>query len=209
MKIIAHRGFWIHPSQKNTLEAFERALSHGFGIETDFRDRKGQLVIAHDLPVGGEMLAEDFFVLCRRYPHSGIHAFNVKADGLQAQFLNLLDLWAKESYFLFDMSVPDTLAYLKLGQPVYIRMSEYEDNKNLEEKGKGIWLDAFFSEWYKMDLITNLLGNGKEVALVSPELHGRPYLEFWEGLKNSKIYKNSGLSICTDYPLMAKEYFDE
>lgn len=209
MQIIAHRGFWTHPSQKNTLEAFERALSHGFGIETDFRDCNGQLVIAHDLPVGGEMLASDFFVLCRRHSHSGIHAFNVKADGLQTQFLNLLDLWGREGYFLFDMSVPDTLGYLKLGQPVYIRMSEYEDNKNLEKMGKGIWLDAFFSEWYKMDLIANLLGNGKDVALVSPELHGRPYLDFWESLKKSKIYKNSGLSICTDYPLMAKEYFDE
>jgi hypothetical protein len=35
IKIIAHRGFWYKPEEKNTLAAFERALQNGFGIETD------------------------------------------------------------------------------------------------------------------------------------------------------------------------------
>ena len=209
MQIIAHRGFWTQASEKNTLEAFERALSHGFGIETDFRDCNGRLVIAHDLPVGSEMLASDFLALCKRYPQSEIHAFNVKADGLQLQFLDLLAQWSKQSYFLFDMSVPDTFGYFKYDLPVYIRMSEYEQNKNFESKAKGVWLDAFETEWYTVELILNLLARGKEVALVSPELHGRPYLEYWENLKNAKVHQYSGISICTDHPLLAKEFFNE
>jgi hypothetical protein len=207
MQIIAHRGFWSKASEKNTSEAFERALSHGFGIETDFRDSHGRLVIAHDLPTGNEMLASDFLALCKRFPQSGIHAFNVKADGLQMEFMDLLAERRKDSYFLFDMSVPDTLGYFKVDLPVYIRMSEYEDNQSLISKGTGIWLDAFVSEWYTVDLIINLLVAGKEVALVSPELHGRPHPDCWKSLKNAKVHQYPGFSICTDYPLMAKEYF--
>ena len=209
MQIIAHRGFWLDPSQKNTQEAFERALRHGFGIETDFRDHHGELVIAHDLPVGNEMLARDFFTLCKQYPQSRPHALNVKADGLQTLLSDLISQWHKEDYFLFDMSIPDTLGYLNLGMSVYTRMSEYEDNQNLEGKGSGIWLDAFLSEGYPMDLIIDILARGKEVALVSPELHGRPHLKYWELIKAARIHKNPQLSLCTDHPLMAKEYFNE
>jgi glycerophosphoryl diester phosphodiesterase len=51
MKIIAHRGMWFNKHEQNTLVAFERALENGFGIETDFRDFNGSLVISHDLPL--------------------------------------------------------------------------------------------------------------------------------------------------------------
>jgi hypothetical protein len=34
--------------RKKTLAAFERALQNGFGIETDFRDHNGKVVISHD-----------------------------------------------------------------------------------------------------------------------------------------------------------------
>ena len=44
MKIIAHRGFWIKDSEKNTVKAFERALENGFGIETDLRDYNQKIV---------------------------------------------------------------------------------------------------------------------------------------------------------------------
>ena len=49
MKIIAHRGYWLEQSEKNTLVAFERAIKCGYGFETDYRDYCGKIVIAHDV----------------------------------------------------------------------------------------------------------------------------------------------------------------
>jgi hypothetical protein len=49
IKILAHRGQWNLPEKKNSLSAFERAFSNGYGIETDIRDYKGELVISHNI----------------------------------------------------------------------------------------------------------------------------------------------------------------
>ena len=68
MQLIAHRGFWLDPKEKNTEIAFSRALSHGFGIETDFRDLNGQLVISHDIPVIGAMSANQLIALYKACP---------------------------------------------------------------------------------------------------------------------------------------------
>ena len=48
MQILAHRGRWRSPSEKNSEGAFRAALSAGYGIETDIRDFDGRLVISHD-----------------------------------------------------------------------------------------------------------------------------------------------------------------
>lgn len=48
MIILSHRGYWLKESEKNSIAAFKRSFSMGFGTETDVRDRDGQLVISHD-----------------------------------------------------------------------------------------------------------------------------------------------------------------
>ena len=68
MQLIAHRGYWLDPKEKNTETAFVRALQHGFGIETDFRDLNGHLVISHDVPTHGVMLASKFAALYKACP---------------------------------------------------------------------------------------------------------------------------------------------
>ena len=65
MRILAHRGYWKKPEEKNSKTAFLRALEFGFGIETDLRDSGGQVVVSHDMPRGGEMTLEQFCELCR------------------------------------------------------------------------------------------------------------------------------------------------
>ncbi|MDR1148515.1 MAG: hypothetical protein LBK66_07780 [Spirochaetaceae bacterium] len=73
MNIIGHRGFWITESEQNTEAAFRRALENGFGIETDFRDCGGNLVISHDPALGGslpvKLTADDFFAAYPPPPH--------------------------------------------------------------------------------------------------------------------------------------------
>ncbi len=83
MKILAHRGWWHHPAEKNTKTAFRRAFENGFGVETDTRDQNGVLKIAHDMPVGdGVMDFDTFLDLYKAYARAGTIALNIKADGV-------------------------------------------------------------------------------------------------------------------------------
>jgi len=208
MQIIAHRGYWIHESEKNSLIAFERALEHGFGIETDLRDFKGRLVVSHDVPVDNVMKIEEFIDLNKKIPISAPIALNIKSDGLYYLVKDLIVLSGITNYFVFDMSVPDTMGYLAEKVPVYTRLSEHETAPAYFEQSRGIWLDAFDSEWYDSSVIIKLLECNKEVSVVSPELHRRPHFKLWNFLKENNFHHNSNISICTDYPLMAKEYFN-
>lgn len=206
IKIIAHRGLWHKPEEKNTLEAFRAALQNGFGIETDFRDCNGRLVISHD-PASNESLdAGAFFDLCNEYPNTDPHAINIKSDGLQNLLSPHLASWDVDHYFVFDMSVPDTLGYLKKNMNTFTRVSEYEAFQDFDGQAPGVWLDGFDSEWYGPEEIKHYLSLEKSVAIVSPELHGRDHHALWVKLK-SLYTKGMSLMLCTDLPLEAKRYF--
>lgn len=208
MHIIAHRGFWRTAEEKNTQLAFERAFDNGFGVETDFRDCLGQIVISHDLPVGDEMTAEYFFALYLKFPQAGELALNIKADGLATSFASLVKNIKRNKYFMFDMSAPDMLDYQRKKLPFLTRISEFESESPLLNDSKGIWLDMFNSDWYRIDLINYYLGLSKRVVIVSPELHQRECLGLWTRLRNECDIHNDLLSLCTDYPDRAREYFN-
>ena len=207
MKIAAHRGFWLHANQKNSLAAFRRALGLGFGIETDVRDSTGTLVITHDMPRGGEPTLDNFLALCARYPEARPLALNIKADGLQLPLQSALQRHKIKDAFVFDMAIPDTLGYFGQSIPTYTRCSEYEQPPPLLELASGVWLDAFESDWYEASTITAWLEAGKEVCIVSPELHNRPYRALWQRLKDWGLHLYAGLTLCTDFPTEAKDTF--
>lgn len=207
MKFLAHRGFWSRPQEKNTPEAFRRALTCGFGIETDFRDCCGSLVISHDPAQPEAMTADDFFQLTRAYSPQPI-AVNVKADGLQSLFSRVLPDLDVNPYFLFDMSIPDSLQYFKYGIPVYIRVSEYEKpDAMLISRASGFWLDAFHSEWYTFETLRALLSTNLKVCIVSPELHQRNHQPLWQDLKSWGMAEIDHIYLCTDFPDNAKSFF--
>ena len=216
MKIIAHRGFWagdekenISSCEKNSLTAFKLATEHGFGIETDFRDLNEEVVISHNPPNQNAMLASDFFKLI--VPGQVI-AVNVKSDGITDQ---LLDLWKrlapKAVPFAFDMSIPDTIGYLKKDFPFLERQSEYEKSI-VWDNSSGFWLDGFHSVWFGQEDILDLLEKGKPVFVVSRELHNQDPYPLWEMLREV-MKKKAGcdvqLYLCTDRPFEAKRFFKE
>jgi len=207
MHIIAHRGYWKTSEEKNTQIAFERAFKSGFGVETDFRDYAGKIVISHDLPGGDEMTAEYFFSLYSKFPQADLLALNIKADGLATSLAALINNIRQKKYFMFDMSVPDMLSYQRVKLPFLTRISEFESESPLLCDAEGIWLDMFNSDWYGVELINHYLGLSKQVVIVSPELHQRDYLSLWTRLHNKCDIHNDLLSLCTDYPDRAKEYF--
>jgi hypothetical protein len=206
---ISHRGFWTAPEEKNAEIAFRRSLQHGFGIETDLRDRLGEVVIAHDMAGPDNMSFERFLQLYREYPGDPVLALNIKADGLQDPVAAALRKYAVTNYFVFDMSVPDTLIYARRGIDYYTRVSEIEPVPSLYEMSCGVWIDQFHSDWVDADAVLPHLRAGKQVCIVSPELHRRPHEAAWARYRELQglVSSSEMLFICTDFPDRAQKFF--
>ena len=135
-------------------------------------------------------------------------ALNIKADGLQIKLKELLQEYKIKNYFVFDMSVPDGLQYLRHNIKSFTRESEYETIPSFYDEACGIWLDEFQGHWINKEVIENHIKNNKQICIVSPDLHKREYKKEWQHYK--EIEKELGidnLMICTDYPEEAKEFF--
>jgi len=205
MEIISHRGLWYGIEEKNTENSFITSYKNNFGTETDIRDYKSDLVISHDIATSNSFDLEKLFTI---YSNSDLTlALNIKSDGLHDLLKEKIQKFNIKKYFIFDMSIPDTLNYLKLEMNVLVRLSEYESESSLVDKAAGVWVDSFNDIWYNEKLIYKYLDKGKIVCLVSPELHKRDKYELWEKLKKMKI-NNNNLVLCTDLPLEASNYFN-
>ncbi|WP_430428600.1 hypothetical protein [Maribacter litoralis] len=207
--ILSHRGFWLDNSKKNSVDSFRRSFALGFGTETDIRDYKGKLVISHDIPDSKSLLLTDFFSIYSEYSLSLPLALNIKSDGLQSYLNKLIMEYNISNYFVFDMSIPDTIGYIKNELKVFTRQSEYEKTPCFYDDSIGVWLDEFESHWISRETIAKHLLNNKQVCIVSPELHKRPISSEWEDYKTiANIFLDENIHICTDIPLKAKEFFN-
>lgn len=210
--IIAHRGFWVTPDEKNTARAFTRAWEGGFSIETDFRDSAGTLVIAHDPPGAADrhLSAEAFFAMQAASADAACYAaINVKADGLLSMLsrdLAAAGLKVGRSY-AFDMSIPDMSSYLAQKFPTFTRESEYELTPAFLEAANGTWVDNFGGDFPQVERAALRLSEGHRIAIVSAELHGRPHIKLWEEIRAAGLHERDGFSICTDFPNEALEFF--
>lgn len=204
MIVLAHRGWWTHAGERNSMVAFERALSAGFGLEIDVRDQDGRLVISHDPPVGEVPELAVLLEMFDRHGRPAPLAINIKSDGLQAGLARLLAPLTERDFFVFDMSIPDTLGYLRAGLTVFTRQSEHEPVPALLDEAAGVWMDMFESDWVDAAAIRRHADLGLSVALVSPELHGRSHRDAWEAWRAAD---GPGVMLCTDFPAEAKEFF--
>jgi glycerophosphoryl diester phosphodiesterase len=209
MIVLAHRGFWNRPEEQNSLQSFERSFEHGFGVETDIRDRMGELVISHDMAREDSLSAVEFFELYSRIGRGVPLALNIKADGLQSALAELLQRFSVRNYFVFDASIPDSLKYVKMGLRFFTRQSEYEPVPALIDSAAGVWMDEFKAHWIENGHIEGHLATGKQVCVVSPELHKRSHEREWRHYRElSSIESGSNMMICTDFPVQAKEFFN-
>jgi hypothetical protein len=157
----------------------------------------------------------DFDELLDLYSIAGTHqtlALNIKSDGLVDALASSLIEHDVENYFLFDMSVPDTLTYLAREMNVFTRRSEYETGSQLDELAAGLWLDSFEDHFVNPELLLDLIQGGKSVALVSPELHSRTHLDAWQAWKTAlaraPAVDRPLVFLCTDFPAEAKTFFE-
>lgn len=204
--ILCHRGFWNLPEEQNTAASFERAIEFGFGIETDIRDYKNQVVIAHNPFEPPVMLLEDFFSQFALHCTSRL-ALNVKSDGIGSYCKSLLNEFELNNLFFFDMSIPEHIQYLQNGLPTYSRISEFEPNPLITEDIQGLWVDSFVSE-FDLGLLKDIPGlTKKTLCFVSPELHGRDPFSFWESI--AELDKVMDFEICTDLPVALLDFLGE
>lgn len=210
MLILSHRGYWVKEYEKNREIAFERSFSLGFGTETDIRDYKGQLVISHDIADESCITVKRFFEVYNSFKNNLPLALNIKADGLQYKLKELLLTHSIENYFVFDMAVPDGIIYLNEEINVFTRQSEYEMLPAYYKQAKGLWLDEFYDHWVDRGVIQKHMSHGKEICIVSPDLHGRDYKNEWAEYKaiTDKCCSDH-LMLCTDHPEKAREFFYE
>jgi hypothetical protein len=206
IRVLSHRGLWETPDQHNSESALLGSLRAGFGVETDVRDDDGALVISHDPPQGGELPLTALTDACAgaRLPL----AVNVKADGLSGPLGQLLTSSGVD-WFAFDMSVPEMLRYARAGLPYFTRHSDVEPDPVGYESAAGVWLDAFHSDWFGPEDVRRHLDAGKRVALVSPELHGRPPTDVWNWLRELECSEDQDLMICTDHPRRVSQMLQE
>ena len=210
MEILAHRGSWDKPENKNSLSSLEKAFLKNYGIETDIRDYKGRLVISHNIADEESVDLETFLQWYHDNNCTQTLALNVKADGIQTLLAELLEKYCITNYFLFDMSVPEAVVNRSRNLNYYTRHSDIEPHCVLYDDACGVWLDSFFDfGWIGADIIKKHLEDGKEVCLVSPELHGRDKAELWNMIKYSMYVDTSRLKLCTDCPDDAKVFFNE
>lgn len=197
LRVLAHRGLWRLLHEQNSIGALAAAVERGLGFETDLRDREGGVVVAHD-PAGREApsLATLFAALPTRPPAGVTCAWNIKADGLATRLVSELpEAWHAVSVF-FDMSVPDMASYVAHGLPVLARHSDVEPAPAYLERAVGVWLDELEGPWIDAGVLGAHLNVGRQVIVVSPELHGRDPRAVWHACRSFR--ESPGLSICTD-----------
>ena len=202
-RIMCHRGYWsselgITPLQKNSWEAFERAIDFGFAIETDLRDYAGSIIISHDVPTEQNSSSLVGFAKFLELNFPGTLALNIKSDGL----VNLLSAFNRQlsliDHFFFDLSIPELLQYQACELNTAIRISEYESLGLLT--APYVWIDSFGQDhWNRKNISKLLLNSSIQFTFVSPELHGFDPANAWHEI-GSLFLENPNFRICTDFP---------
>lgn len=217
IEIIAHRGLWSTAKEQNSLDALIHAVQLGFGIETDIREYRQQLIISHDPPPAWPEGHTPLQVLFERIeeidrdPKNYI-ALNIKCDGMQDMLAKLLDKHPAIKTFIFDATIPDLLQYKSLKTFSFMRMSDLEPPGSHLNLAHGIWLDSLFGHLIEPDHIGGVLENYNinHLAIVSDELHGRPHEGQWNLVRELQRLapQNVKLYLCTDLPRKACDFFN-
>lgn len=208
MQILAHRGYWNEKIPSNSALALKTALENNYGFESDVRDYLGRMVISHNIADDLCPDAEAIFQWLSDYDDKFCFAINIKADGLKDILKAYLSKYHIKNYFLFDMSVPQMVEYAEMGLRFFTRQSEFEVMPILYNQAAGVWVDGFKQiDWITEDLLKTHISKGKQVCIVSPDLHGHTdYEHFWQRLSTWNI-DFSKILLCTDYPDEAREFF--
>ena len=222
IQILAHRGNTVGPQSES--EGSFRALSHaldlGFGLEIDLRRHEDGFYLSHDplTEIGDESLSS-LTCLFDRHPDNVI-AVNVKELDYAADLIDLdsRQVFGRRAfYFDFELLEPDApgatqrrIRQLPGGEQLNLaaRISDRNESVGscLSIPAETVWADEFDSNWLTADVLQQVKQAGREVYVVSPELHGAQTADRmlrWEEILSWPID-----GICTDYAVEADTFFN-
>ena len=212
MEILSHRGLWKINSEANTFSSVKKSIDRHFGFELDIRSFNNDLIVSHDPLVQSHnaFYFREILAYYQKVNSSVTIAINIKEDGLNLMVKSSLENFNISKYFVFDMSVPDTIHYLNSGIRYFTRQSEYETSPALYDGADGMWLDEFKKHWITNEILISHLDNHKKVCIVSPELHQREFNLEWEQYRKLSLLnkKAKNIMLCTDYASEAEEFFN-
>tara|TARA_Y100001968_G_scaffold333391_1_gene395969 strand:+ start:1432 stop:2088 length:657 start_codon:yes stop_codon:yes gene_type:complete len=213
IQLISHRGYWQKTDEKNTMIAFSRSLINNYGIETDLRDRNGEIIISHDIEVDKNLLYFKEFLKLYKNSRKNLPLFlNIKSDGLLTVIKKNLELYNISNYYLFDMSAPETKQYAEDPTINFVtRISDIEKYPLFINESKGFWIDSLYADYQEFNYLDSFLNTKYIFCFVSPELHNRSEIEFWIMLKKwikSRKISSAKVLLCTDKPKDAFLFFN-
>ena len=190
MKVYEHRI--------NTRSALN-SVNPTHGVEIDIRTYSGNLILAHDPFIEGELLI-NWLQAWKGQPI----ILNVKEDALEEKILELLSTYSVTEFFFLDQSYPSIRRMVRQGMTkVATRVSDFEElNTALSSGSEWVWLDSFSGNWdHLLEAVPRITNNSQKTCLVSPELQR---LESHEELRHLQhIIKVNNLTItavCTKVP---------
>jgi|SRR5882724_2005317 len=223
MIVLAHRANLTGPHSvvENSLAACARALNEGFGLETDLRcDETGAFYVSHDAgPRSPENRLEGYTDLFQRHPAAQL-AINVKELGYELALVDLMNsgrLGRWSFYFDFELLEPQSpgaaqrkIKSLPDSQNVRLasRLSDHNEplSQCLAIPSEIVWGDEFDKLWLGETEVRQVRAAGRLLYMISPEIHGFDMAATRRRWAEFKAWGVDG--ICTDYPLAAREFFD-
>ena len=190
MKIYSHRV--------NSVSALA-GLDPKYGVEIDLRTNNGNLILAHDPFIEGDLFSD----WLKSWRGQSL-ILNVKEDALENSILQYLNEYGVSDFFFLDQSYPSIRRTIKSGlTKVATRVSDYEDLQTALNSGSDwVWLDSFSGEWdYLNGAVPMLVKNGQKTCLVSPELQRANSSSELKLLQEMILEKNLAItSVCTKFP---------
>ena len=190
MKIYSHRV--------NTISALEK-VHPSYGVEIDLRTYSGNLILAHDPFIVGELFSEWL-----KHWRGQSLILNVKEDALENSILEYLLKFGITDFFFLDQSYPSIRRTINMGvTQVATRVSDFEDVETSLKSGSGwVWLDSFSGNWdFLKEAVPALNQNGQRTCLVSPELQRADSSAELASLQEMIEKSNFNIdSVCTKIP---------
>ena len=175
---------------KHRVNSFDK-IDKRFGLELDVRDNNGDLIVSHD-PATTAIKLEDYLA---KIDDNNLIAIKIKSVEIEKELKKIITNANLKNYFTFDWPIPSLIKAQKNQLKCAFRLSEFE--KEIFPNCEWVWIDSFNEIWYDENILSNLKNKGLNLALVSPELHGRE-----NDLEKFEKIVNSGLAdaICTKDP---------
>ncbi len=213
IQIISHRGYWKKKVEQNKMIAFSRSLINNYGIETDLRDRDGEIIISHDIQIDKKFLYFKEFLILYRNSKKNLPLFlNIKSDGIMQIVKHDLNSYDVSNYYLFDMSIPETKKYAEDSCINFItRISDIEKYPLFLNESKGFWIDSFYGSYPEFNYLDTFINSKYIFCFVSPEIHNRSEIKFWIMLKKwikTRKISSDKVQLCTDKPNKAFLFFN-